>query len=77
MFIILSINLARNDRNHRTKNSLTEHIHIHVLFQQPIPNYCSTNANDNALFCYLMLIPMHYVYKQTNANANSNDSIII
>ena len=71
--IILSINLARNDRNHRTYNSLTEPIHI--LFQQPIPNYRLTNAN--ALFCYLMLMTMHYVYKQANANGNSNDSIMI
>ena len=43
--------------------------------QQSITNYSSTNANADALFCYLMLMPMHYIHKQ--ANAISNDSIMI
>ena len=31
-----------------------------------------TNANANVLFCYLMLMSLHYIYKQANANAISN-----
>ena len=39
--------------------------------------YYSTKANVNALFCYLMLMAMHYTYKQANAYTNSNATIRI
>ena len=35
-------------------------------------NNMKTNANANALFCQIMLMPMHCFYKLANANANAN-----
>ena len=41
---------------------------INALWQ----NNLTTIANANALFCQIMLMPMHCFYKLANANANAN-----
>ena len=41
-----------------------------LVIPAPTPqNNLKTNANDNALFCQIMLMPMYCFYKLANANA--------
>ena len=35
-------------------------------------NNLKINANTNALFCQIILMPMHYFYKLANTSANAN-----
>ena len=63
-------------RHYGNRYFTTEDISVIDILGIDIPattpqNNMKTNANANALFCQIMLMPMHCFYKLANANANA------